>query len=230
MSPPPTALTSPPRDVLTARAVHRVRAALDRPPGELVAALLAYYTPGSDECGTCFLDGTETREPEAVTPADLFAVTALGLRVRPSAARRLLRDTPYAAQVARCLAPSRLPIDATPAEAGPALLAAMAQLHAAVAAALDVPPDSSMQPLVTAICARKRPELFPVLDDTLCTALALPASPDPLPSWRILHSVLLAPGIADALEELFDGARRADAGIDADVYPLRQMHVLVGYA
>lgn len=228
MSPPPAALVSPPADVRAVRALHRVRAVLDRPTGELVAALLGYYATSSEECGTCFLDGTETCEPEAVTPADLFAVTALGLRVRPSAARRLLRDTPYAAKVARCLAPSRLPIDATPAEAGPALLEAMAELHSAVAAALDAPPDGSMQPLVSAVCARKRPELFPVLDDALCSALGLPAGPDPTPAWRSIHAVLLAPGIADALDALFHRARRA--GVETDVYPLRQMHVLVGYA
>jgi hypothetical protein len=173
------AVASPTGEVLTRGALDHVRAVLQKPTRMLTAALLDYYSPDNDECGTSFLDGSEIVSPEAVTAADLFAVTTLGLRVAPSTARRLLRDTPHAADIASCLAPSRLPLDATLAEAGPELLAAMTTLHDSMVSAVGARPDADAYTVATALCARKRPELFPVLDSALCSALALPPPSTP---------------------------------------------------
>lgn len=217
-------------DVSALHALEAVEGVLDRPPRALTAALLDYYAPDNDQCGASFLDGSEALAPDTVTAADLFAVTTLGLPVRPSAARRLLYDTPYAADVAHCLSPERLPLDTTLAEAGAEILDAMSALHDAVVSAFGVHPDDAAHGAASAICARKRPELFPALDPALRAALALPTPAAPVRSWLILRSVLSEVRIADGIAAAFSRARRAAHGVLLDVYPLRQIHVLVANA
>lgn len=191
--------------------------------------LRAYYAPRGDECGTSFLDGTEFEAPYTITAADLFAVTMLGIHISPSAARRLLHDTPESARIEACLAPSRVPLDLTLAEAAPPLVCAMSELHDAIVAALDpaVRPDLDAHVAATALCARKRPELFAVLDHGFCAALGLPAADSPLPSWLILGSVLRRPHIQEQLAGVFAAARAGDIANPVDNYPLRQLYVLI---
>lgn len=194
----------------------------------LVDRLIAYYAPDSDHCGTSFLDGTEVGQPELVVPADLFAVTTLGIHVNPAAARRLLHDTPYAERVEMCLSPMQLPLDATLAEAGPDVFGAMWRLHEAVLAAIEphTDPGEDSRVTATAICARKRPELFPVLSQKLCRALQLPGSAHPLHCWRILRHVLAQPRLSRALADTYELARATAPRPRVDVYPLRQLYVL----
>jgi hypothetical protein len=218
----------PPDPAMRDLALSAVEASLRADPQTLADRLLAYYAPSADECGTGFLDGTETESPGTVTAADLFAVTMLGIPVSRSAARRLLYDTPDSARIAGCLAPSRLPLDATLAEAGPTLIRAMAELHDAVIAAVDARPrpGAAGHVLASALCARKRPELFPVLDQPFSAALALPGAASPVPSWLVLRSVLRRPHVRKGLTDAFAVARGLGCGTPIDVYPLRQLYVL----
>src|SRR6185437_1614983 len=127
----------------------------------LVDRLCAYYAPESAHCGTNFLDGTECEQPHTVTPADLFALTTLGIPVHPAAARRLLHDTEYARRIEACLSLDRLPHDAALADLPGPPVEAMLDLHDAVLSAFDPPLDTDRdsRTAATALCARKRPEL-----------------------------------------------------------------------
>jgi hypothetical protein len=223
----PAAAGYPDRAIRDA-ALAAVEAALGGDPDVLGERLLAYYAPDGDECATSFLDGTETDAPDTVTGGDLFAVTTLGIPVPPAAARRLLYDTAHAARVAGCLDPNRLPVDATLTGAAPALVHAMADLHDAVASAVDTGslPGPDRTVLASALCARKRPELFPVLDRAFCTALGLPAATTPVPAWLVVRSLLRHRHVRRALADAYRLARSRGRGVSLDVYPLRRLYVL----
>jgi hypothetical protein len=218
-------LIDSPTDTWTARATAVTKAALRRPA--LTTALLDYYAPDRDACGISFLDGTESIAPHVVVAGDLFAVTTLGLAVPPPLARRLLHDTAYAAAVSGCLSPSRLPLTATLAEAEPRTVAAMTALHNAVLSACRLLPDVDAHTVASALCARKRPELFPVLDGALRGALGLPDGATPAQCWLVLRDLLRDPGVAEPLERAFASAREVRPDALVDVYPLRQLYVLL---
>lgn len=194
-------------------------------PG-VIDRLVAYYAHDAETCGINFLDGTEGQSPGAVTAADLFAVTMLGVPVSPRVARTLLHDTAASADISRCLAPDRLPVDVSLDEASPRILQAMAELHGAVLAAVDGAVDGAVD-LATALCARKRPELFPVLTDRLRDTLRLPVG-SVLSCWRALRAVLRDERLRDDLDRVFAAARRR--GVAVDVYPLRRICALVDVA
>jgi glucokinase len=186
---------------------------------DVVDRLAGYYADDSDACGANFLDGTEAHPSASVTAADLFAVTTLGLSVPAPVARTLLRDTPAYAEIGRCLAPERLPVDVPLDEATPEVVAAMCELHDAVLAATD-----GDLALAGALCARKRPELFPVLDSRVRAALQLPSG-SVQSCWRVLRSVLRDAHLRTELEWVFGAVRRR--GLPTDVYPLRQICALM---
>jgi hypothetical protein len=211
------------------RALSVIASGLEADPRALTDQLLAYYAPHGDECGTNFLDGTEFEAAYTITAADLFAVTMLGVAISPSAARRLLHDTPESARIEACLEPTRLPLDVTLAEATPQLVRAMVALHDAIVAAIDPGPAPGLDAHVaaTALCARKRPELFPVLDQLLCAGLGLPSPDSPVPSWLVLGSVLRDPHLQQGLARTFTAAHARERGTPVDDYPLRQLYVLI---
>lgn len=192
------------------------------------AALLSYYDPDAAQAGTTFLDGTEGEHPETVQAADLFAVSMLGHPIAPPAARRMLHDTPWARRIETSL--RALPVQAVLDGAEPPPLQAMRALHESVLAAIDPRPDPAAQNRVTAsaVCARKRPELFPVLDAALCSALLLPGPDSPVHCWQAVRAVLCTDEMVRSLAELFSSLRREWPGLVVDVYPLRQLQVLLG--
>jgi glucokinase len=205
------ALVRPARESVSA-AREAVLRELARP--ELVTRLEAYYAADSDACGTNFLDGTETQNPHAITAADLFAVASLGRAVPAAIARVLMRDTAAHAAIAACL--DHLPPTVTLDEATSEALSAMRALHdAMLAAARDAE-------LASALCARKRPELFAPLDRRTRTALRLPETEKDV--WPVLRSLLRDAEVRDGLERVFGTVRRH--GTRTDVYPLRQLCVV----
>lgn len=196
-----------------------------QPRRDVVAQLGAYYALDADQCGTNFLDGTECEQPGTVTPADLFAVTTLGITIGPAATRRLLHDTGYSQRIERSLA--RVPLDLPLVESDAVDLGPMADLHDAVSAAIypDGLADEPDLVAVTGLCARKRPELFPLLDKAFAATLRLPD--DPVHCWAILRDVLSDSAVSVALSDCFAAARTARPQLQFDVYPLRRLYVLV---
>jgi hypothetical protein len=148
--------------------------------------LVDYYAPDSEHCGISILAGTEGDHPYTIVAGDPFTVTTLGLQVRPAVVRRLLDESPHAVRVTGCLAEVR--IDATLSEAG---ADGMGGLYAAVPAAFDPRPrPPSAKVVASAVCARKRPELFRVLDPEFCGAFGLPGAANPQASWQAVREVL----------------------------------------
>jgi glucokinase len=205
------------RAVLTSGTREVTARALAQP--DVIDRLAAYYAHDGSACGTNFLEGTESQSPGAVTAADLFAVTTLGFSMSPRVTRTLLRDTTESADIAGCLTPQRLPLDVSLEEADPQVVHAMCDLHAAVLAAVD-----GAAGLATALCARKRPELFPVVTDRLREALRLPGG-SVQSCWRALRSVLRDERLRSELDRVFAAVR--GRGVAVDVYPLRQIWALV---
>ncbi len=89
--------------------------------------------------------------------------------------RRLLEPSPDRSLVLRLLAEDRLALDADLAMADADTLLAMADLHEALKSCLSPAHVSSKNSWVTAskLCARKRPDLFPVRDSVVCGVLGL---------------------------------------------------------
>jgi glucokinase len=189
---------------------------LDEP--SLVDRLTDYYAADSSACGVNFLDGTETRDASSITGGDLFAVTGLGLTVVPRVARRLLTDTVGYVPIARLLAEPQLAVGSTLDAATPDTLHVMRELHDAM---LSVTEGDAL--LASAICARKRPELFPVLEPSVLRRLHLSDS-SVLACWRTLRATLAGPELRSRLAAPFETVRAR--GLAVDVYPLRQLHVL----
>lgn len=147
-------------------------------------------------------------------------MTTLGLEVPAPVTRRLLHDTAASAAVSAALA--MLPVEVSLDDATAATLHDMRTLHDAVLSA-----TGGAGELTTALCARKRPELFPVLDAVCCTGWRLPPG-SVAASWRALRAVLRDPEVRAGLARIFDAARRR--GLRVDVFPLRQLAVLAAIA
>jgi hypothetical protein len=215
---------------LTSQAQALVRSALRAAgdPGTRTRELLRrYYAVEGPHAGISFLDGTEGEHPETVQAADLFAVSMLGLPVPPAAARRVLHDTAWARRIEACL--ETLPVQATLVGTEAPPLVALRALHDGVLAAIDPRPQPSevSRVVASAVCARKRPELFPVIDTPLCDALLLPGPGYPVRCWQAVRAVLRADGVVDALTRAFRSLHRDQPGLAVDVYPLRQLQVLL---
>jgi hypothetical protein len=105
----------------------------------------------------------------------------------------------------------------------------MAELHDAMVAAIDPGPKPGLDGHIAAslLCARKRPELFPVLDQDFRAALGLPRADSPVPSWLVLGSVLRHRHIQQGLARAFAAAHARDRDTPVDNYPLRQLYVLL---
>ena len=94
----------------------------------------------------------------------------------------------------------------------------MRDLHDAMLAATD---GDAL--LASAICARKRPDLFPVLDAAVLRHLHL-SDASAATCWHTLRAVLRDAGSRARLAAPFETVRAR--GLAVDVYPLRQLHVL----
>lgn len=133
-----------------------------------------YYNRDSNYAGATFLD-LDPVDPYAVTSGDLLAITLLSVKVEPQAVRRLLELTATNREIRHLLTEDSLPLDADLAMAGESTLLAMAAMHLATKQALSLANVQNKNPWVTAskLCARKRPDLFPVRDTVVCDLLEL---------------------------------------------------------
>ena len=194
----------------------------------LTEALVNYYAPANSQCGVNFLDGSEVGAPTEVTAEDLFAVTNLGIRLDPGANRRLLGG-PSAVRIRQCLSPEELPLDRTLAEAEAVDMVAMLQLHTALLEALA--PGSEVgedeHAAASAISARKRPELFPVLDRAFTDAMHLPPPSEPVRYWQLLQAATRDGALIEHMRQLFGRAASEAGDGRLDIYLLRRLYVLV---
>lgn len=197
-------------------------------PSIAVPHLTRYYDREGDFAGTTFLDA-QPHDPCEITAADLWAVATLSIPVNARQGRLLLDPGPARTRVRRLLRAidDELPItDLAGGELGSAeLLDRMWDLHHEFRSLLSTEDHDSIHWVFAAkLCARKRPELFPVRDTLVCRYLA----DRPLKSgngWpgdlsidiQVFAYLMSHPKIPQALGRL----RTELSGLDVDLADLR---------
>ncbi|WP_226346029.1 DUF6308 family protein [Agilicoccus flavus] len=203
-------------------AAERVRTALADP--RTPERLTRYYNRGGDFAGASFL-GLGENDPARIGEADLLAATLLEAPVSALMARALLKDGPTRDRVHELLSPERLPLDARLEDVTPPVLAAMDELYTTLRAVVPPPTDRYQTGWTTAakICARKRPDLFPVRDEVVCRYLGLWPSRYQV-DWQVFHTVMADPRVRDELDRLVSRADESDT-VDVGRQDARLRHL-----
>ena len=199
--------------VLTALSTTGVRPVQER--------LAAYYDVDGDDAGSTFTE-LAPADPYDVTAADVLAAQLLGVAVGPAVTRRFLD---HGANRSEILAALRQVACEDLLVAGPSTLLRMETLHLAVTGALsaDRAPGADRSVAASGLCARKRPELFPVRHGDVSEYLGLGAGSSHRIDWQVYRHLI---GDRDVFRAL-DAARRetisAGGGrrLRVDIYRLR---------
>ena len=200
--PPPDLVGSTKYKALEALRTDRAHAAPER--------LVLFYDTDGEYAGASFTQ-LGPIDPVDITPADLLATTLLSVRIGPGATRRLLNDGSARDTLLRKL--RDIP-DGDLASARSPALTAMAGLCGVVKRALSAE-ESVRNPnaWVTAskLCARKRPDLFPVRDKEVCDYLGFPSLEFQV-DWQIFRSLIGDPDIIAAIDVMARATAAAAAG------------------
>jgi hypothetical protein len=188
------------------------------------ARLANFYDRSRNFAGATFVNLAPV-DPDDITAVDLHATTLLSVEIGPGATRRLLDSSSTRTQVLDALAD--VP-DKDLLVAGPADLLSMEVLYGAVKDALSDPSTANPNAWVTAskLCARKRPELFPVRDNLVCAHLGLlPTGTrgDYQVDWQVYRALIgdhRVIGAIDALNPLIKAEAR-DRRVQTDTGRLR---------
>lgn len=187
--------------------------------------LVTYYDPGSDQPGTSFTD-VEPVWPDRFTAADLYAAGLMGAQVHAGAGRRLIEIGPDA-QVCRLL--QGIPFEWTLRTAGPAQLTRMAELHRELKVVLtsDGTRGDEWWAAASALCARKRPELFPVRAAGVRRLLGVWSFDDFRVDWQVYRSLLQDSEVERALATVVASARGVRRPLRVDASSLRLLDVVL---
>jgi len=191
-----------------------------------VDRLTAYYDPGSECAGTSFADLLPAH-PNDITAADLHAAGLLLARPLGSrATRRLLNDGPDRSEVLdglRALPDTELLV------AGPDDLSLMETFHLAVQTKVSSPRATGPQAweIASKLCARKRPELFPVRDPKVLGHLGLTPSSGHRIDWQVFRYLIGDAEIIHAIDDLLDCLHVGDRRRWADSSRLRILDVAI---
>lgn len=214
---------APDRETVT-RATGAVEAALSDPLA--VEYLTRYYSRERNYAGATFLT-LGPASPWDLGAADLLALTLLSVEAPPYSVRKLLEPSPERNHVLRLLSEDRLSVDADLAVADDDTLRAMAELHKAFKLYLSPAHSQAKNPWVTAskLCARKRPDLFPVRDSVVCDALGLGRNYEV--DWQVFRGLIQDANVRDRIDALVDTASREGADIGHPNRRLRHLDVLL---
>lgn len=185
--------------------------------------LVRYYRRDLNYAGNSFL-AVGHNDPYALTEGDLLAITLLNVEAPPVAVRRFLEPSRTRGWLHRLLGEEHLPIDADLALADARKLEGMSAFDQAVRSSLS--PDHVKNPnaWVTAskLCARKRPNLFPVRDRVVCSYLGLPATYQT--DWQVFRHLIRSDEVRRLLDGLVDAASR-EVGVDVGHLNRRLRHL-----
>lgn len=168
-----------------------------------------HYDRSSNFAGATFLD-IDPVDPYAITSGDLLSLTLLGVQAEPQAVRRLLEMTATNREIRGLLTEEHLPLDVDLTVADNDTLVAMASLHETVKRALSLDHVSKGNRWVTAakLCARKRPDLFPVRDSVVCDMLGLSGPKhDYQVDWQVYRHIIQNDEVRTRLDEILDEAQ-----------------------
>lgn len=150
--------------------------------------LAMYYDRGTNYAGATFA-GLTPNPAEEITASDLIAVTSLGVSIGDHAIRLFLEDDEIRQAIAEALRglPAQSLKNASDEELQP-----MADLYELVKKTLATPGAQSSNRWVTAskVVARKRPDLFPVRDNVVCTGLGILGLKNYLSDWRVFRRLM----------------------------------------
>jgi len=146
-----------------------------------------------------------------ITVSDLLAATLLSVRIGARATRRILQKGATRDDLLQKL------MDVPDAQldlAGIPELMAMAALYEAVKQALSADTVKNPNAWVTAskLCARKRPDLFPVRDREVCDHLGLADVKNYQVDWQVYRSLVRDPDINAAIDTMMMSVEAAAGG------------------
>lgn len=174
--------------------------------------LTRYYERTSNYAGAEFTRLSDD-EPGQVTERDLLAVSLLDAPIPPVMLRALLTEGETRTQIGHLLSEERLPLHAKLEEATPELLAAMDELYTTLRALVPtgrVREGYAMNWITAAkLCARKRPDLFPVRDEIVCRYLGTWPSRYQI-DWQVFARVIGNEEVRDRLTRLVDRVAEDD--------------------
>lgn len=217
----------PPAEPFFAFAEQRVSEALEHP--QAVERLVRYYSTGGDYAGSTFLD-LDPIEPYRFTAADFLAITLLDVQAPPAAVRRFLGDGRDGERLNALLAEGVLPVDGDLAMADAPTLLAMESLYREVKPALSKTRSTHRNRWVTAskLCARKRPDLFPVRDRVVLGYLGLLDASNYQVDWMVFRHLIQQRDVREAIDELVQkAATEPDVEVGHPNLRLRHLDVLL---
>jgi hypothetical protein len=208
--------------------VHRSLEAVDAAVKDraVVDHLVAYYSRDGNFAGASFLD-LDPVSPWDLNSSDLLALTLLSVQAPPYSVRRLLEPSPDRNLVLRLLSEDSLPLDADLALADAATLTAMSALHEAIKACLSPAHVKTKNSWVTAskLCARKRPDLFPVRDSVVCGYLGLGNNYQV--DWQVFRRIIQEASIRSAIDDSVDAAGAKGAAVGHPNRRLRHLDAIL---
>ena len=187
------------------QAVETCLTALDLSgPDPANARLVRYYDTRGGNAGPTFLD-LAPRDPDDITASDLLATSLLDAQIRAADVRRLLTPGPVRERVTEAL--QALP-DATLWTADTATLVPMSDFYRAVRDAFNGEEEGAEDRWAVAskLCARKRPDLFPVRDVVVRKRLGIPEEQDYRADWQVFRHVTRTPEVVHALTAALEAA------------------------
>jgi len=132
--------------------------------------LRSYFNPTGDFAGTSFLDA-EPNPPRDLVAADLYALSRLSMTIHNYQGRLVLGEGPSRNRALELL--RAIPADARITDLDPGILQKMWTFYDHLRTLLSTPERKSNHWVFAAkLCARKRPNLFPVRDSKVCELLA----------------------------------------------------------
>ena len=172
--------------------------------------LARFYDTDSDYAGASFTQLLPI-DPMDITASDVLATTLLSVQIGPRASRCILHDGATRDILLRKL---RGVPDGELGSAGIPELTAMAELYEEVKRALSADTVKNPNAWVTAskLCARKRPDMFPVRDRKVCDFLGLRRFKNYQLDWQVFRNLMRDQDIVAAIDVMAKATEAVVAG------------------
>lgn len=173
--------------------------------------LTAYYRGESNYAGATFSE-LNPNNPFTLGGSDLLAVHMLSVDIPQIAVRRLTEPCSTSAHLTRLLASEALAVDRNLQTAGLETLEAMSEFYVTVKGALHPVGAHTSNAKVTAskICARKRPDLFPIMDKRVLRLLGTWELRDYGTDWQVFGYLLDDDVLMANVRDIVDDAASRD--------------------
>jgi hypothetical protein len=205
----PDGWKQPPPELLTHAKAKAMEAMQSDGLKPAPSRLARFYDSDGDYAGASFAQLEPINTMDFMT-SDLLATRLLSVRIGPRATRRFLDSGAARDDLLRKL------MDVPAADLGRAgilELTAMAELYEAVKTTLSADTVKNPNAWATAskLCARKRPDLFPVRDREVCKHLGLADVKDYQVDWQVFRTLIRDADVIAAIDTM-KNATKATTG------------------